>query len=77
MYLLTLPNLFAGAVYGDKLFLVTPVDARLRDAMRVYDFGKQEWALLELAERPPAGDNVLLGVYEDQLIQFAGVAQSF
>ena len=42
--------------------------------MRVYDFVKQDWAFLELTASPQAGTNVLLDVYEDQLIQFGGTA---
>ena len=60
-------------VHDGKLFLVSQNEAaNSPDPMRVYDFGKQDWVFLELTASPPAGCNVLLDVYEDQLIQFGG-----
>ena len=61
----------AGAVYDGKFYLVCN-DPTLKEAMRVYDFGKQQWAMLDLPVMPPAFDKVLLDVYQDQLIQFGG-----
>ena len=62
----------AGALYDGKLFVVSPNDADSADAMRVYDFERQEWTFLELPERPPAGIEVLLAVYKGCLIQLGG-----
>ena len=62
----------AGVVYDEKFYMISPNDDSTPDAMRVYDFAQQEWALWELSVKPPAALNVLLGVYQDQLIQYGG-----
>ena len=64
-------TLSAGALHGDKLYIVSPAE-HTSDDMRIYDFDKQEWTMLHLPSKPPASMNVLLGVHGNQLIQFGG-----
>lgn len=58
-------------VHEARFFLPGPLqDPEFGHAMRIFDFSKQEWTVLDLRDCPLS--NVLLGVHEHQLVQFAG-----